>query len=62
MQLLQLWLAPYIEVFGKSNIHFVDGGGLVTNPDREFHEMESFFGLADELEFKFNEAKGGYLN
>lgn len=51
-------LKPFIEVFGLSKMHFIDGGGLVTSPTREFQSIESFLGLRDELEFKFNEEKG----
>jgi len=51
-------LAPYIEVFGRDSIHFVDGGRIISEPASEFAKIEQFFGVASELEFKFNGAKG----
>ena len=51
-------LKPYMETFNISNFHFVDGGGIVENPAREFMEFEDFFGVEHELEFKFNSTKG----
>ena len=53
-------LEPYFEVFGNSTdrFHFVDGGAILSNPKPEFAEIENFFGLESELEFRFNRTKG----
>ena len=51
-------LQPFFQVFDKSQFHFVDGGGIVTNPEAEFSKLESFFDVPNELMFKFNVTKG----
>ena len=53
-------LQPYFDVFGHdmSKFHFIDGGGIVTNPGPEFEKIENFFGFENELEFRFNRTKG----
>ena len=51
-------LQPYFEVFGRDKFHFVDGGAIVKDPTPEFAKIQAFFGLENELDFKFNRTKG----
>ena len=53
-------LQQFIEVFDNSTeqFHFVDGGAILSNPKPEFANIEKFFGLESELEFRFNRTKG----
>ena len=51
-------LKPYMEGFNLTDMAFVDGGGIVENPGKEFENLESFFGVENELKFEFNEEKG----
>ena len=51
-------LVPYLQTFNASDFLFIDGGGILTNPEREFRQFETFFHQTHELEFKFNAEKG----
>ena len=51
-------LKPFLEIFKKKDVLFIDGGGLIKNPELEYSKFEKFFGVRHELRFKFNETKG----
>ena len=51
-------LKPYLEQFNISNIHFVDGGNVIKNPNTEFSMLETFFKVENVMNFTMNEEKG----
>lgn len=51
-------IQPFLEIFDKSDILFLDGGGIISDPEVEFSKMENFFNVKNELEFQFNSTKG----
>ena len=44
--------------FDPLDIHFVDGTNLLTSPEMEYGFISKFFGVEEELKFKFNPEKG----
>ncbi|XP_015672025.1 heparan sulfate glucosamine 3-O-sulfotransferase 1-like [Protobothrops mucrosquamatus] len=59
--LYALHLARWLEFFPTTQIHVVDGGGLIRQPDSEMRHVEQFLGLEPYLgpdNFYFNETKG----
>ena len=51
-------LKPFLEIFPVENFLFLDGGGIISSPDKEFRKLEDFFETDHKLRFKFNETKG----
>uniref|UniRef100_A0A6J0SHU3 Sulfotransferase n=1 Tax=Pogona vitticeps TaxID=103695 RepID=A0A6J0SHU3_9SAUR len=61
--LYALHLARWLEFFPMTQIHVVDGGGLIREPLSEMRHVERFLGLAPYLgpdNFYFNQTKGFY--
>lgn len=61
--LYALHLARWLEFFPRTQIHVVDGGGLIREPLSEMRHVESFLGLEPYLgpdNFYFNQTKGFY--
>ena len=51
-------LAPFFDEFTDfDRFHFVDGGSLIRDTEKEFGLLETFLGVKEELKFKFNEEK-----
>ncbi|XP_015263666.1 PREDICTED: heparan sulfate glucosamine 3-O-sulfotransferase 1-like [Gekko japonicus] len=56
-------LARWLEFFPRTQIHIVDGGGLIREPLSEMNQVERFLGLETYLgpdNFYFNQTKGFY--
>ncbi|XP_042331966.1 heparan sulfate glucosamine 3-O-sulfotransferase 1-like [Sceloporus undulatus] len=61
--LYALHLAQWLEFFPATQIHIVDGGGLIREPLPEMRQVERFLGLEPYLgpdNFYFNQTKGFY--
>ena len=53
-------LQPYLKLFSKDQIFFIDGHSIVKNPTAEFGLIEDFLDVDRELKFSYNEIRGFY--
>ena len=51
-------LQPYLKLFSKDQIFFIDGDSIVKNPTAEFGLIEDFLDVNRELKFSYNEIRG----
>ena len=51
-------IKPFMEIFGRENIHLLDGGNLLKTPNQEYFQLEKFFNVSHSLKLEIDAEKG----